>query len=165
MFFFLFQQVQDVEQTLSHIFRVVKMQKHKTQIEVDKHKSKLNILKAESDALTKEFDGVKKKYEKLAFDNEMLEKKSTMKNKKNENCTRKWAKQADEVKKKLEMLKIEISAAHAKQKQLEQANVKLMEEGEAKAMKIIAEKQALVNQLNEVEKMLDEKLEGFDYPK
>lgn len=164
-FFVLFQQVQDVEQTLSHIFSVVKMQKHKTQIEVDKHKSKLNILKAESDALTKEFQKIQKKYEKVSSDNEMLEKKSAMKNKKNENCTRKLAKQADEAKIKLDMLKIEISAAHAKEKQLEEENVKLLEKGEAQAMKIIAEKQALVNQLGEIEKLLDGQLEGFDYPK
>lgn len=157
--------MQDVEQTLSHIFSVVKMQKHKTQIEVDKHKSKLNILKAESDALTKEFDGIKKKYEKLSFDHEMLEKKSTMKNKKNENCTRKLAKEADEAKIKLDMLKIEIAAAHAKQKKLEEENVKLMEKGEARAMKIIAEKQALVNRLDAIEKTVDAQLEGFDYPK
>ncbi|XP_055307322.1 kinetochore protein NDC80 homolog [Sitodiplosis mosellana] len=159
------QLVQDVEQTLSHIFSVVKIQKHKTQIELDKATSKLNVLKAESEALTKEFDSIKKKYEKISFENEVLEKKSTMKNKKNENCTRKLTKQADEAKTKHSMLKVQIAAAHAKQKQLEDENIKLMEQAEAHAMKIIAEKQDLVNQLDELEKVLDGNLEGFDYPK
>lgn len=95
----------------------------------------------------------------------MFEKKSTMKNKKNENCTRKLTKQADEAKIKLEMFKSEIAAAYEKQKQLEEENTVLMENGEAHARKIIAEKQRMVNHLDEVDKMLNEKLEGLDYPK
>ncbi|XP_055308632.1 kinetochore protein NDC80 homolog [Sitodiplosis mosellana] len=159
------QLVKDVEQTLSHIFSVVKIQKHKTQIELDKATSKLNVLKAESEALTKEFDSIKKKYEKISFENEVLEKKSTIKNKKNESCTHKLTKQADEAKTKHSILKVKIAAAHAEQKRFEDENIKLMELAEAHAMKIIAEKQDLVNHLDELEKVLDGHLEGFDYPK
>lgn len=143
----------------------MKIQQHKTKIELDKATCKLNIMKAESEALKKEFEMMKKKYEKISFENEVLEKKSTMKNKKNENCTQKLTKQADEAKTKLEMLKVEIAATYVKQKELEEENVKLMEKGEAHAMKIIAEKQRLVNQLDKIDKILDGRLEGLDYPK
>lgn len=154
-----------MDRTLSHIFSVMKIHKHKTQIELDKATCKLNVMKTESEALKKEFEITNKKYEKISFENEVLEKKSTMKNKKNENCTRKLTKQADEVKTKLEMLKVEIAATYDKKKTLEKENIKLMEKGEAHAMKIIAEKQRLVNRLDKIDKMLDGQLEGLDYPK
>lgn len=154
-----------MDRTLSHILSSVKIQKHKTQIELYKATCKLKVLKAESEALAKEIETTEKKYGKISSENEILEKKSTMKNKKNENCTRKLTKQAEDAKSKLQMLKVEIGTAHAKKKQLEEENIKLMEKGEAHAMKIIAEKRRLFNQLDELDKMLDGQLEGLDYPK
>lgn len=154
-----------MEKILSEIFSIVKVQKHKTQIELDKATCKLNVLKAESETLSKEFEITKKNYEKISFENEVLEKKSTMKYKQNQNCTRILNKQADEAKTKLKILKDEIAAAHAKQKQLEKKNIALMENCEARANEIIAEKQRLVNQLDELDKILDGPLEGLDYPK
>lgn len=165
IYFSIFQEVQEVKQILAHIFSIVRVQKHKTQIELDKATCKLNVLKAESEALVAELKTTKKNYEKISFENEVLEKKSTMKNKKNENCTQKLTKQVDEAKTKLKILKVDIDAAHIKKTRLEEENIKLMEKAEAHATKIIAEKQRLVKQLDELDKMLDVELEGLDYPK
>lgn len=158
-------QVEEVKQILAHMFSVVSVQKHKTQIELDKATSKLNVLKAESQTLTKEHENLQKKYEKILFEKEVLEKKSKMTNKKNENCTRELEKHVEIAKDKLEKLKVEITEANAKTIQMEESNAKLMAQGEAQAMKIIAKKQRMINQLDELDKILGEKLEGFDYPK
>lgn len=61
------QQVHEMERSLAHIFSIVKIQKHTTQVELDKASCKLNVLKTESNALTKEFETAKKMFEKAAF--------------------------------------------------------------------------------------------------
>lgn len=158
------QQVQKVDEMLSYMFSAVNIQKHKLQLELDQIIRKLYAIRTETESLTKELEMAQKKYDKTVFENKVLEKTSTMKNKKSENCTRKLSKQVEDAKLKLKTLKSDIVAANARKCQLEGENAKIMAEGESQAMQIIGEKQRLANQMDELEKMVDQSLEGLDYP-
>lgn len=159
------EQVQALDRMLSHILSVVKVQKHKAQIELDKANGKLNVLKAESASLTKEFQCTQKKFKEATFEREVVEKKSVMKSKKHENCTLKLVKQADDAKIKIEDLKQNIAAAHEKRKQLEKEISKLMDDAETQSMVIIQEKQRALQKIDAIEKSLNEPLDALGYPK
>lgn len=156
------QHVQEVEEMLAQVFSAVKLQ---LKMDLDQANCKLNILKAESESLAKDFEDAKKKYDKIVFENEVLEKMSAMKNKKSKNCTHKLTQQAEDSKVKLQALKAEIAKAHEKKNKLEAEVARLLNDGEAEAMRIIGDKQKLINQMGEIDKMLDMSLEGLDYPK
>lgn len=158
-------QVHEMEQMLSHISSLVTVQKHKAQIELDKSAGQLSILKAKTESLQREYDGIQKKYEKIASEYVVTEKKAAMKIKKYENCTRKLSQEVDAAKAKYEALKVQIDAAHEEKKQLERNNVKLMEDAEAQAMKIAEGKQKVNRHLDGLNKMLDQRLDGLNYPK
>lgn len=158
------QHVQEAEQMLSHVFSTVTHQKFQLQVQLDQATSKLNIIRAETESLTKDFEDTKKKYDKIVFDHEVLEKMSAMKNKKSKNCSQKLSQQVEESKVKLQMLKAEVAKANEKKKKLEAEVARLLNEGEAEAMRIIGEKHELINQMDEIDKMLDKSLEGLDYP-
>lgn len=159
------QQVQSLEQMLSHIFSVVTVQKHSTLIELDKANGKLNVLKAETDLLNKDYQNRQKKFKEATFEIEVLEKKSVMKNKKHDNCTRKLIKQANDAETQLEHLKQDIATAQEKKTKLEEDIVRLMDDGEAHAMSIIQEKQRAIQHIEELERQLNKSLDAYGYPK
>lgn len=159
------QQIQEIEKMLSHILSKIKLQTHKEQLELNALKSKLSGIKSKSESLQREFDATQKKYEKATAELSISEKKAAMKIKKNENYTRKLMQEVENAKTKHETLKLEIEAAQNEAKQLEEKNVKLIEDAEAQAAKILAEKEQVVHQLDEMHKELDQCLDGLDYPK
>lgn len=158
------QQVQALDQILSHILSAVRIQKHKVQIELDQANGKLKVLKAESDTLANDFKSAEKAYKGVIFDQGLQEKKSMMTKKKHDNCSRRLAKDVEGSATELSNLNADIHAAKQKVKQMELENVQLLNDGEAQAMKIIAEKEKLMKEMDEFERQLDQQLAGMDYP-
>ncbi|XP_031626852.1 kinetochore protein NDC80 homolog [Contarinia nasturtii] len=159
-----FEQVEQVNQYFLHIYSVVEIEKFKGKMKLDQAIIEMNVLKAESIALTKEIKSEQKSYDKHANDYDVLEKNAAMKNRKNENSTRDLCKQADDAKAKLQSLKDKIIAALAEEMKMKTENARIMADGEAQAKKIRAEKDRLADQMDEIDKILDEKFEGLDYP-
>lgn len=157
--------MEEVAEILSHLFSSVTVQKHKLQIEYDRINRKLNAIKTESESLAKEFENAQKNHDKVVFDNKVLEKTCTMKNKKSENCTQHLSKKVEDAKKELQAIKNEIITTNAKKVQLEAENIKIFNNGEAQAMKIIEEKKSIANQIDELDKMLGGPLEVLGFPK
>lgn len=159
------QQVNELERMLGHILSLVKVEKHKVQLELDSLTGQLDVLKSKSDSLQKEHANIKKKSEKLASELVVSEKKLAMESKKHENCIRKLSQEVEDAKAKYEALKVQVQAAYEEGKELEKQNIKLMEDGESKAAQIIEAKQEVVCHLDELNKIVDQRLEGLDYPK
>lgn len=157
------QQVEQVYQLLSHVYSVIEVQKHNSKIELDQATKKLNILQHESTALSEQFESTQKNYENLLNEHKILEKKYALKSRKNENSTRDLSKQAQNAEEKLQSLENEIILAHAKEEELMEKNAKFMTDGEAHAIKIIMEKQRLADQLDDLDRMLDTRLEGLSF--
>lgn len=155
-------QVEVVDRLLSQIFGMVKIEKIKIRMELDQTKLTLTSRKAESEILAKDYEFAQKKYKEKCFELGVNEKKSMMNNKKNENCARKLTEQANGSKIELKELKQQIDEAKCKKTQLEKGNVRYMEEGEAKAMEIVQEKQRMVQRLDELEKQLDKAIDEMN---
>lgn len=156
-------QVQTLDCLLSKIFSMVKIEKIKIRMELDQTNLTWKARKAESQMLAKDFDSAQKKYKEKCFELGVNEKKSIMKNKKNENCARKLNEQAAGSKAELDELKQQIDETNSKIKRMEEENVRYMKDGEAVAMEIIQEKKRMVQRLDELEKQLNEAMDEMNF--